>query len=150
MTEDKVFVGTQSKFYCYDLSGERIWEFNTNGPVTPASCASNDLVLFLTNVNDSLSDAYSTLYCLDFQGALIWNYTLEPYNWALASPTLSNGKVFAASDNGRIYCLGSLEADGDSDNGSPWDSAAYLIMAIALIMVFILIMVGVVRSMRGR
>ncbi len=142
IAHDKIFVGTSEGFYCYNMAGEELWEFTPNGPVSLASCATNGEVLFMTNVNDSELNAHSTLYCLDFNGNQIWNYTLKPYQWALSSPSISDGTVFVASDNGHVYSLES----GHKENGDEVNSP-YIIMAVVFFLIVILVAV-IVRSRR--
>lgn len=142
ISNEKIFVGTSKGFYCYNMAGEELWEFTPNGPVSLASCATRDEVLFMTNVNDSELNAHSTLYCLDFNGNQIWYYTLKPYQWALSSPTISDGTVFVTSDNGHVYSLESEHEENDEGEIVP-----YIIMTISFLLIVILIAL-IVRSRR--
>lgn len=47
-------------------------------------------------------------YMLDLNGTVIFNKTLLPAAYAMASPAIANGRVYIASDNGYIYCLENL------------------------------------------
>lgn len=49
--------------------------------------------------------AFDKLYCLEVEsGKKIWEYS-EPNEFFIHSPAISNGKLYAASDNKKLYCL---------------------------------------------
>jgi outer membrane protein assembly factor BamB len=47
-------------------------------------------------------------YMLDFNGNVLFNKTLLPADYSMVSPTVANGRVYLASDNGYVYCLENL------------------------------------------
>ncbi len=50
----------------------------------------------------------ATLTMLDFNGTMLFNKTLSPSDYSMVSPTIANGRVYVAADNGYVYCLENL------------------------------------------
>ncbi|MEW5759964.1 MAG: PQQ-binding-like beta-propeller repeat protein [Candidatus Thermoplasmatota archaeon] len=99
----KILVGTNEKVFCYKANGEKIWEFKPNGAVQSSIAVSKNYLYFATNVENS------AIYALDENGKEIWNYTPEPKNYILSSPSISDGILYIGSDNGYLYAIGSGE-----------------------------------------
>ncbi|MEE9150783.1 MAG: PQQ-binding-like beta-propeller repeat protein [Thermoplasmata archaeon] len=101
-----IFVGSgemsgQGKFYSFDLEGNPLWEFIPNGAVQSSPAVAGNFVYFATNVQNG------TIYCLNLSnGQLVWQFKPWPEQFIISSPAIVRGKVFIASDNGRLYCLG--------------------------------------------
>lgn len=104
--QNKIFVGSgemnnEGKFYCLDMNGDILWEFEPNGAVQSSPAVTGNFVYFSTNVQNG------TIYCLDItKGKLVWHYKPWPAQYIISSPAIVEGKLFIASDNGRLYCLG--------------------------------------------
>jgi hypothetical protein len=109
INEDAVFVGSgamngQGKFFKLDLNGNLLWEFFPNGAVQSSPALAGNLIYFTTNVADG------RIYCLNqTSGEPVWQYTPHPAQYIISSPSISDGKLYVASDNGRLYCFD----DGD-------------------------------------
>jgi len=105
---EKIFVGAGAfggtgKFYCFDINGKKLWEYETNGPVQSSPAIANSKIYFSTNTDNG------TIYCLDENGNLSWKYTPTPNQYILSSPSITDGKMFIGSDNGRLYCFGNKD-----------------------------------------
>ncbi len=93
-------MNNEGMFYCLDMNGEILWEYKPNGAVQSSPAIADDFVYFATNVKNG------TIYCLDnLNGQLIWKYEPWPAEYIISSPAVVNGKLFIASDNGRLYCF---------------------------------------------
>ena len=112
-----IFVGNnEGTLACFDTEGSGRWEFRANGPVQSSPAVSGNGVLFLSNIN--MSGNHSTLYFLDKEGGLFYEYEISPHQWALSSPAIGNGCVIFASDNGRVYCISTEPfAPGENEKG---------------------------------
>lgn len=103
--QNKIFVGSgemsgEGMFYCLDMDGEISWEFEPNGAVQSSPAVAGDLVYFATNVKNG------TIYCLDnSNGQLVWQYQPWPEEYIISSPAVVEGRLYIASDNGRLYCF---------------------------------------------
>ncbi len=103
---EKIFVGTgemnrEGRFLCLGEDGDILWEFIPNGAVQGSPAIAEDLVYFGTNVKNG------SFYCLNAEnGQLIWRYVVWPEQYIISSPAIVDGKLFIASDNGRLYCFG--------------------------------------------
>ena len=96
-------MGSNGQFYCFDMSGNIVWQFTPNGAVQSSPAIDRDRVYFATNVRNG------TVYCLTLRtGELSWQYKPWPEDYIISSPAIVNGEVYIASDNGRLYCF-----DGD-------------------------------------
>jgi outer membrane protein assembly factor BamB len=103
--QNKIFVGSgemsgEGKFYSIDMKGIILWEFEPNGAVQSSPAVAGDLVYFATNVKNG------TIYCLDnSNGQLVWQYQPWPEEYIISSPAVVEGRLYIASDNGRLYCF---------------------------------------------
>jgi outer membrane protein assembly factor BamB len=106
VSDEKIFVGTgemnrEGRFLCLGKDGDTIWEFLPNGAVQGSPAIAEDLVYFGTNVKKG------TIYCLNKDnGNLIWQYEVWPEQYIISSPSISDERMYIASDNGRLYCFG--------------------------------------------
>ena len=104
--QNKIFIGSgemngEGKFYSFDLEGNPLWEFIPNGAVQSSPAVAGNFVYFATNVQNG------TIYCLNLSnGQLVWQFKPWPAQYIISSPAIVEGKLFIASDNGRLYCLG--------------------------------------------
>lgn len=82
-----------------------LWSFMPNGPVQSSLTLASGVLLFTTNTEDG------TAYALDAaSGAVLWTYVPQPQQYVLPTPTVLDGFVVIASDNGMVYALGPAEA----------------------------------------
>jgi outer membrane protein assembly factor BamB len=104
--QNKIFVGSgemnnEGKFYCLNMNGDILWKFEPNGAVQSSPAVAGNFVYFSTNVQNG------TIYCLNISnGKLVWQFKPWPAQYIISSPAIVEGKLFIASDNGRLYCLG--------------------------------------------
>ncbi len=81
-------------------SASLLWSYHTNGPIQASVLyASGDLIV-TTNTQEG------SVYCISSSGNLLWNLTLQPSNYILASPVIGDSFLLVASNNGYLYSLG--------------------------------------------
>ncbi len=79
-------------------TGATQWTFTPNGPVQASVTAAGGRLYFATNA------AQGTVYVLDLaSGRLDWSYTPSPSQYILSTPTVADGRLIFASDNGHVY-----------------------------------------------
>lgn len=116
--EDTIFVGSgemngQGKFYSFDMEGNKLSEFEPNGAVQSSPAVAGNHVYFATNVENG------TIYCLNHSNGqleLVWQFMPRPKQYIISSPAIADGKLFIASDNGRLYCFGGGSLNITVDN----------------------------------
>jgi len=118
---DLIVVGSSAGLHAFKLDGKPAWSYLASGPVSSSPAIAGDRCYFVTNVNNATAGLFSSLVVVDGQGHRMWARTLEPHDWALASPAIADSRAYVASDNGWAYCLGdtpivanfSFEVHGD-------------------------------------
>ncbi len=82
------------------VTGAVRWRSDTGGPVEASPVVADGKAYFSTNapVGAIVSVNASS-------GQLVWSHTPSPAEYILASPALSNGTLFAPSDNGHVYAF---------------------------------------------
>jgi len=95
----RVIVGSQDKYLsCYNaLTGEKEWEFRTNGRVDGSAVISGNKVLFGSR------DGY--VYILNLEtGNKIWSFdTGSPIS---SSPAVTDGRFYILTEDGRLLAFG--------------------------------------------
>jgi outer membrane protein assembly factor BamB len=117
--QDRVFVGNyHGMFYCIDsTTGEKLWEYDNDFHTifaAPSLYAGKVYGISYT-YGKPFDQGPVKIFCLDHEnGELIWenyfgwgeNYPEILVSFSVhASPTISHGKVFIGSWNGRVYCF---------------------------------------------
>jgi outer membrane protein assembly factor BamB len=116
---DSIFVGSgemngNGKFYSLDFNGDIKWEYVPNGAVQGSSAVAGDHVYFATNVKEG------TVYCLNnSNGNLVWEFRPWPNEYIISSPAVVEGRLYIASDNGRLYCFGGESPSIDVGQNAP-------------------------------
>ncbi|MET1124943.1 MAG: PQQ-binding-like beta-propeller repeat protein [Archaeoglobaceae archaeon] len=101
----RIYLGSkEGKLYSFDLSGEKLWEFQANGKIDSSPAVADGVVYFATNTK------YGTIYAVDAEnGYELWHYRLIPpenaYYNIMSSPFLADGKLFIGADSGYVYCF---------------------------------------------
>ena len=117
---DSIIVGSSKGLYSFKKDGTRNWLHDEAGPISTSPAVTTHMVYVLSNVNDSDAGLHSAVVALDALGNVIWKRVLEPHNWALSSVALSDGRVFAASDNGWAYSIGDTTLLANFINVTDW------------------------------
>ncbi|NXI40950.1 ACSF4 enzyme, partial [Galbula dea] len=91
--------------YCYTHSGEKAWQFSTNGPVFSSPCISS-----LTKQEVYFGSHDSFIYCCNMEGSLLWKFeaTSSVYGtpFIFQSDDLKNKILLAAvSTDGKVWIL---------------------------------------------
>ncbi|XP_053920664.1 beta-alanine-activating enzyme isoform X2 [Cuculus canorus] len=104
--EKYVCVGcVDGNLYCYSHSGEKVWQFSTNGPVFSSPCISS-----LTKQEIFFGSHDCFIYCCNMEGNLLWKFeaTSSVYGtpFVFQSDTLKNKILLAAvSTDGKVWIL---------------------------------------------
>lgn len=104
---DKIYIGSkEGKLYCFNLNGEKLWEFQANGKIDSSPAVAGGVVYFATNTRDG------TIYAVDAEnGYELWHYRLLPpensYYNIMSSPFVADDKLFIGADSGYVYCFDS-------------------------------------------
>jgi outer membrane protein assembly factor BamB len=147
LSQDKLYVGSgemnnEGIFYALDLNGNILWEFVPNGAVQSSPAVAGDFVYFATNVKEG------TIYCLNKTGGeLVWQYKPTPEEYIISSPAVVGGKMYIASDNGRLY---NFEGDFTEPPNEEDDKRVLPAMLISLFIVVILIIAGIAVNVKRR
>ncbi len=92
-----------------------LWKKNVNGKVKSSILYAHGKIAVVTDTSNSI------LYILSEDGNELWNYTPQPANYILSSPTIADSCLLIASNNGYLYGLSdnsSLPAIRDIVNSS--------------------------------
>ncbi len=95
---DRIYVGGD-ELYCISTDNEILWSYEANETIQSSPTITDNGLVFSTN-NEA-----SGVYCLGLDGKLRWEYILEPHDYMLASPIAVDERIYAASDNGHVYCI---------------------------------------------
>ncbi|KAM9286313.1 beta-alanine-activating enzyme [Cariama cristata] len=104
--EKHVCVGcVDGNLYCYTHSGEKVWQFSTNGPVFSSPCISS-----LTKQEIFFGSHDCFIYCCNMEGNLLWKFeaTSSVYGtpFIFQSDDLKNKILLAAvSTDGKVWIL---------------------------------------------
>ncbi|XP_074010354.1 beta-alanine-activating enzyme isoform X2 [Numenius arquata] len=104
--EKYVYVGcVDGNLYCYTHSGEKVWQFSTNGPVFSSPCISS-----LTKQEIFFGSHDRFIYCCSMEGNLLWKFeaTSSVYGtpFVFQSNDLKNKILLAAvSTDGKVWIL---------------------------------------------
>ncbi|NXC18582.1 ACSF4 enzyme, partial [Corythaeola cristata] len=104
--EKYVCVGcVDGNLYCYTHSGEKVWQFSTNGPVFSSPCISS-----LTKQEIFFGSHDCFIYCCNMEGNLLWKFeaTSSVYGtpFVFQSDDLKNKILLAAvSTDGKVWIL---------------------------------------------
>lgn len=80
--------------------GATLWQYRANGAVQSSVSVADGKVFFSTNVNGG------RIYALNAtSGTPVWWHVPNPVDYILGSPVVSNGTVYAPSDNGHVYAF---------------------------------------------
>ncbi|NWH69609.1 ACSF4 enzyme, partial [Piaya cayana] len=111
--ENYVCVGcVDGNLYSYTHSGEKVWQFSTNGPVFSSPCISS-----LTKQEIFFGSHDCFIYCCNMEGKLLWKFkaTSSVYGtpFVFQSDALKNKMLLAAvSTDGKVWIL-------NAKNGTP-------------------------------
>ncbi|XP_014801065.1 PREDICTED: acyl-CoA synthetase family member 4 [Calidris pugnax] len=104
--ENYVCIGcVDGNLYCYTHSGEKAWQFSTNGPVFSSPCISS-----LTKQEIFFGSHDGFIYCCSVEGNLLWKFeaTSSVYGtpFVFQSNDLKNKILLAAvSTDGKVWIL---------------------------------------------
>jgi outer membrane protein assembly factor BamB len=93
---NNIILGKDRKIFYVNIdSGKQIW---IKKPYEYYSS-------YLATSSGMLYAAFDKLYCLEIEsGKKVWEYS-EPNEFFIHSTAISNGKLYAVSDNKKLYCL---------------------------------------------
>jgi outer membrane protein assembly factor BamB len=103
---DLIVAGCSDGVKALRSDGIPAWAHTASGPVAASPVIASGRAYVLTNVNDGSAGRFSSVLAIAANGSLAWSRTLEPHQWAAGSIAMADGRAYAASDNGWVYCLG--------------------------------------------
>ncbi|NWX45686.1 ACSF4 enzyme, partial [Steatornis caripensis] len=118
--EKYVCVGcVDGNLYCYTHSGEKVWEFSTNGPVFSSPCISS-----LTTQEIFFGSHDCFIYCCNMEGNLLWKFeaTSSVYGtpFVFQSDDLKNKILLAAvSTDGKVWILNAKSGTAEGADKLP-------------------------------
>ncbi|XP_075608235.1 beta-alanine-activating enzyme isoform X4 [Balearica regulorum gibbericeps] len=105
--------------YCYTHSGEKVWQFSTNGPVFSSPCISS-----LTKQEVFFGSHDCFIYCCNMEGNLLWKFeaTSSVYGtpFVFQSDDLKNRILLAAvSTDGKVWILNAKSGTAEGTDKLP-------------------------------
>lgn len=93
-----------------NTDGDVVWTRSLGSPVKGSPAVSENGMYVTTH------DQLSMVYAVDFSGNVMWSSSLEPAQYSMCSPTISDGVVYVTSDNGHLYAF--VQAEPKDDGSS--------------------------------
>jgi outer membrane protein assembly factor BamB len=102
ITHSGAAVATSTKLWLISESGQKLWNVSlgTIGAFSPSSpTAVNGTIFTVTD------EANSRLIAVSESGQVYFDYLLSPAEYTWAAPSVADGVLYTASDNGRVYAF---------------------------------------------
>jgi outer membrane protein assembly factor BamB len=93
---------TSTELFLTSASGQTLWNtsLGTSGGFSPgAPIAVKGTIFTVTN------EGHSRLIAVSEKGQIYWQTYLDPAQYALAAPTIADGVLYAAADNGKVFAF---------------------------------------------
>jgi outer membrane protein assembly factor BamB len=135
-----LYFGVQDALFAVDINGALRWKSPTgNGTIIESAPAIHEGRVIVTTIDNGVAYYERTGSFGSFEnkvqafdaamGALQWTYTTEPYGLMHGSPAIAYGRVFAATDRGRLHVIdvsngNRLWQTDMPDSGATWASPA--------------------------
>ncbi|WP_305063814.1 outer membrane protein assembly factor BamB family protein [Methanococcoides sp.] len=109
--DGKVYVGQGEHGYPGELiclddnTGTELWSYSVPNGVKSSPVVSTYYDKPCIYFTSAMMDG--SLYCLDGDGELIWEYNAPDTDYVLQGAAISDGKVYFGTNGGYLYCLGS-------------------------------------------
>ncbi|MDD1769659.1 MAG: PQQ-binding-like beta-propeller repeat protein [Methanomassiliicoccales archaeon] len=102
MTGSGIATANSYKMFLTTASGQYVWNasLGTSEAFPPSGPTAVKGTIFTTT-----DEAHSRLVAVSESGQVYWQYRLDPAEYAWASPSVSDGILYAASDNGLAYAF---------------------------------------------
>ncbi|MEM2944480.1 MAG: PQQ-binding-like beta-propeller repeat protein [Methanomassiliicoccales archaeon] len=98
-------------------------------------------IIYVTTYNES------EIYALDLNGDVLWQIPLDPVDYSMCSPTITDTMVLVSSDNGYIYAFSTPSSpENDGANGERSD----LLLIVAAVVLAVIVVIGAVLFIRSR
>ncbi|MDD1767468.1 MAG: PQQ-binding-like beta-propeller repeat protein [Methanomassiliicoccales archaeon] len=138
-TDSGIIVSSRDGLTMVSLSGQVQWKTDLGAPITGSPSVANDTIYAVT------AEEQSRLVAVDLTGAVVWSYALEPEQYSMCSPTISDDTLYVTSDNGHVYAISLSETE---DTGmDPFVLSA--VIALALTIPILVIINYIWRRRRG-
>ena len=136
-TANGVVVSSKDGLTMMSLGGQVVWRTSLEVPVTGSPSVGSDTIFAVT------AEEQSRVVAVNLTGAVIWSYALEPKQYSMCSPTVSDDTLYVTSDNGHVYAFSLSEAEevrgGDS-----------VLLIVAFVVVLGILMIGAIGNYIGR
>jgi len=111
--------------------GQVIWRTSLGAHITGSPSVGKDAIYAVT------SEEQSRVVAVNLSGAIVWSYALEPKQYSMCSPTISDDVLYVTSDNGHVYAFSLIEPE-------PVGGGNMLFLILVFIGVFAILMVGAI------
>jgi outer membrane protein assembly factor BamB len=135
-----LYFGVQDTLYAVDTGGRLQWKSPTgNGTIIESAPAVHDGNVIVSTIDNGVAYHQRTGQHGSFDNQILtfdtatgsprWTYTVEPYGLMHSSPAIAYGRIFMATDRGRLYALDLLSGNqiwqiDTPDSGAVWASPA--------------------------
>lgn len=98
---EKIFLGTATGVQMVPINGTSITSWPTDDPVQSSPVYAHGHLYY--SVNGANGSVHSFV---ERDGRDEWYYNPKPAQYLMCSPSLADGRLYIASDNGKVYCFG--------------------------------------------
>jgi outer membrane protein assembly factor BamB len=132
-----VVVSSADGLTMISLGGQVIWRTSLGAHITGSPSVGKDAIYAVT------SEEQSRVVAVNLSGAIIWSYALEPKQYSMCSPTISDDVLYVTSDNGHVYAFSLIEPEQVGGGNM-------LLLIIVFIGIFTILMIGAIGNWIGR
>jgi len=139
MASNGFVAATASGLFMVDFDGQKLWDLDLGtsfGGAAPTVVG--ETIYAVTN------EAASRLVAVSLDGELLWDDVLEPANYALSAPTVIDGVLYVAADNGHVYAFASSTGVTDPSEEGPTPEEFPWLLVGGIVAILIVVAVGLV------
>jgi outer membrane protein assembly factor BamB len=130
-TINGVVVSSADGLTMISQGGQVIWRTSLGADRIGSPSVGKDAIYVVTN------EAQSRVVAVNLSGAIIWSYALEPKQYSMCSPTISDDVLYVTSDNGHVYAFSLIEPEQVGGGNM-------LFLVIVFIGIFTILMIGAI------
>ena len=109
-----IYIGSlNKKLYSFDKNGYKNWEFETNGWIFSSPLIGSDGTIYLGDITGHTP----TIYALDSNGKLLWNYQVDNGS-SISCLKMNNSGILYFFAKGKLFAL-QTDSEGLSKGGWP-------------------------------
>jgi len=130
-TINGVVVSSEDGLTMISPGGQVIWRTSLGAHITGSPSVGKDAIYAVT------FEEQSRVVAVNLSGAIIWSYALEPKQFSMCSPTISDDVLYVTSDNGHVYAFSLIEPEQVGGGNM-------LFLIIVFIGIFTILMIGAI------